>query len=114
VPEFTAPEEPDQVPETDHFLSYTLQFETNSAELKGDVSEVLGQLANDLKSSPYKQLVVEGHTDSVGSDSYNQKLSLKRAQKIRELLISDYQISPKMIIAKGYGSSHPIASNGNF
>ena len=55
--------------------------------------------------------VIEGHTDSQGSESYNQKLSFKRANSVRDYLIANYGIAPHRLTAEGYGESRPIADN---
>lgn len=54
---------------------------------------------------------VEGHTDSTGPESYNQKLSQRRAQAVVELLVNQYGIAPQRLEAKGYGESQPVADN---
>jgi len=65
-----------------------------------------------VKGRFYKTLIVQisGHTDNVGSDSSNQKLSTERANKVREYLLSK-GIDEKRITSKGYGASKPIAPN---
>jgi len=56
-------------------------------------------------------VVIEGHTDNVGSAAYNQKLSQRRADSVRKYLIDNYNIDPDRIDAMGYGEEKPIASN---
>lgn len=63
---------------------------------------------------PFKKLVIEGHTDSIGRDSYNLDLSRRRAQTVRQVLIDKYKIDGSKIEASGYGETRPIADNGNF
>ena len=67
-------------------------------------------MAKAVKDQGYKQIVVEGHTDSRGSASANQSLSLKRAQEVRSHLISQ-GIDASKITAVGRGEDVPIASN---
>ncbi len=55
---------------------------------------------------------IAGHTDNVGSDSYNKRLSQKRADAIKEILIHSHNIAPKRVKAVGYGESMPVADNG--
>ena len=57
-------------------------------------------------------MIVEGYTDSVGSDSYNQQLSERRAQAIQTALVSA-GVEPSRIQARGYGKNFPVASNSN-
>jgi outer membrane protein OmpA-like peptidoglycan-associated protein len=67
-------------------------------------------VAKALNDQGFKRIVVEGHTDSRGSDSANEKLSLKRAESVRTHLVSKGVPSDK-IVATGLGESRPIASN---
>ena len=57
------------------------------------------------------ELVLEGHTDSRGSDEYNNDLSARRAAAVKQKLSADYDIAADRISSVGYGESRPIASN---
>ncbi len=57
-----------------------------------------------------RQLLVTGHTDSVGSDAFNMKLSQRRAQTVRDFMV-DLGVDPKIITASGRGEAEPVASN---
>ena len=59
-------------------------------------------------------MIIEGHTDSVGSADYNQNLGQSRAQTIRGYLIRYGKFDPSTLEAKSYGESKPIADNGNY
>jgi len=87
-----------------------VEFEFDSAELKGASSVVLDVAVDSLKQCPTIPVRVEGHTDAIGSDDYNQRLGLRRAQAVREYLISG-GISSGRISAKSFGESKPIATN---
>lgn len=63
---------------------------------------------------PFTKVIVEGHTDSIGSDASNLTLSQKRAETVRQILIDQYGIDGSKIEAIGYGESQPIADNGNY
>lgn len=63
-----------------------------------------------LKKFPVKKVIIEGHTDSQGSEAYNQQLSLKRAQAVKNYLISQ-GIPAERIEAIGLGESQPISEN---
>lgn len=68
-----------------------------------------------VKNSPgFAELLIHGHTDSVGSADYNLTLSQKRADTIKKYLVRRLGASSGRIVAKGFGESKPIASNGNF
>jgi len=62
----------------------------------------LGQALND-PSLVKQSIIVSGHTDAVGSDGYNQKLSEARAQSVKAFLVDNFQINPQRLIAVGYG-----------
>ncbi len=85
-------------------------FATNRADVRAEFRPVLDQLANSLSQYPGTVIRVEGHTDSVGSASYNQTLSESRAQSVRSYLIQR-GIAPNRIEAIGYGLTRPIADN---
>jgi outer membrane protein OmpA-like peptidoglycan-associated protein len=65
-----------------------------------------------LKEYPQRKAVVEGFTDSTGSDSHNQELSGRRASAVRSALV-DMGIGSERLDAHGYGEAYPVASNGN-
>jgi len=85
-------------------------FPTGSATLQSPVREKLAKVAGIVSSQSGLKLSVEGHTDSVGSEAYNQRLSEKRAQSARDYLVSQ-GVSADSIVSRGYGKSSPIASN---
>ena len=57
------------------------------------------------------RVMIEGHTDSIGSDSYNRRLSERRAESIKRYLLQHFPIELDRLVVKGYGKSKPIASN---
>lgn len=71
----------------------------------------LGELATFLKRFEDLQVDVEGHTDSVGPESYNEQLSQRRAQAVVDMLVNQYGIAAQRLEAKGYGETQPVASN---
>lgn len=85
-------------------------FETGKSDLKDSASINLSKLAGFLNQQQDRALVIEGHTDSVGSDSYNQELSQRRADSVKAFLIG-HGVSPTRITAVGKGESSPVASN---
>ena len=70
----------------------------------------MAKLATFLGEHPNRNVLIEGHTDNVGSDTANQALSEKRAQEVKKLL-TEQGIDERRISAKGYGESRPAASN---
>lgn len=99
--------------QTDRGMVITLGdvlFDTNKAQLKpGGVREVQ-KLADVLKQNPQRTIAIEGFTDSRGSESYNQELSERRANAVRDTLLG-MGISGDRISIRGYGESFPVASN---
>ncbi len=77
--------------------------------------DILKRLAVYLYKTPeFRQLVIEGHTDFIGSETYNKDLSLRRAVQIRRYLVEVLHVDVARIQVIGYGESRPIADNGNF
>lgn len=89
-----------------------VKYEFNSATLTSNAETILDETAQTLQDSPGFRIELSGHTDSVGSDSYNQKLSQSRAESARSYLVNK-GIDPSRIEAVGYGESRPIAPNAN-
>jgi len=85
-------------------------FNTNKAELKSGGIRNVQKLADFLKQYPKHVVLVEGHTDSTGSDSLNQELSDRRASAVRTALI-DKGIGGDRVTTRGYGEAYPIADN---
>jgi len=86
-----------------------LLFATNQATLLPSAQIKLNQLADALANTD-RRIVVEGHTDSRGSDSHNQDLSLRRAQSVRDFLVGR-GIAAERIQVNGYGKTRPVADN---
>ncbi|RLC50885.1 MAG: OmpA family protein, partial [Candidatus Cloacimonadota bacterium] len=87
-----------------------VNFEFNSAELTAGAKEVLMKVVRTLKDYPEMTLLIKGHTDNIGSDAYNLKLSQRRADSVRQFLI-DNGIDPSRLESVGYGETQPIATN---
>ncbi len=85
-------------------------FDLDKAELKPAGMRGIQKLAEFLNENPERKVVVEGYTDSTGSDSYNQQLSERRAQSVRRAL-THAGVDPQRIQAVGYGEQSPVASN---
>lgn len=102
--------------QTDRGLVITLGdvlFNTNKAQLKSGGMHNVQKLADFLKQYPKHKVLIEGYTDSKGSESYNQKLSERRAENVRTALVDVMGISKSRVITRGYGEEFPVASNDN-
>jgi outer membrane protein OmpA-like peptidoglycan-associated protein len=85
-------------------------FDTGKYDLRPPAREALARLSGIVVAHPGLKLQVEGYTDSVGGDVFNQTLSENRANSVRAYLINQ-GIDPTSITAVGYGKSNPVASN---
>ncbi len=85
-------------------------FDFDSANLKPGAREKLARVGGILLTQSGLRIEVEGHTDSVGSDSYNQRLSEQRAASVREYLVMQ-GIQPAAVGTAGFGEAHPVVSN---
>jgi outer membrane protein OmpA-like peptidoglycan-associated protein len=85
-------------------------FDTGKYTLLPGAREKLAKIAGILLSHPTLRLQVEGHTDSVGGDEYNQRLSEQRAGAVRDYLVQQ-SIPADHVTAKGFGKTQPVASN---
>ncbi len=89
-----------------------ITFATDSADLNGQFFEVLGSVTKVLKEFDQTVVEVAGHTDSTGSDAYNQQLSERRAQSVSDYFASR-NIDGQRMITVGMGESRPVADNGS-
>jgi outer membrane protein OmpA-like peptidoglycan-associated protein/predicted small lipoprotein YifL len=93
-------------------LSGSVLFKSNSASLLPEAQGRLDQVAQALKESKGSALVIEGHTDNQGSDTFNQGLSEKRAQAVKDYLVkAGYDSS--LIQVSGMGEANPVADNAS-
>src|SRR5262245_46675694 len=103
-----APKEPDVCKEMVRI--HDIKFENDKAEIQPNASTVLDQTAGALQKCPETRVRLNAYTDANGSDAYNQKLSDRRANAVREYLESQ-GVAAGRIEAKGLGESNPIADN---
>ncbi|MFN4245934.1 MAG: OmpA family protein, partial [Brevinematia bacterium] len=87
-----------------------IMFEFNSFKIKEEFIPIISNLSFKLKDYRELEIIVEGHTDDIGSDEYNQKLSESRAKEVTSLLI-EFGIDPKKISYIGYGKRKPKFPN---
>jgi outer membrane protein OmpA-like peptidoglycan-associated protein len=85
-------------------------FDFNSAALRSSARESLRQMADVFQKYPDTLLVVEGHTDSIGSAAYNKRLSVRRADSVADYL-GTIGVSNSRMETLGYGKSRPVATN---
>ena len=87
-------------------------FDTGMAQLKPGASRKMDQLAQYLTEHPDRRVQVDGFTDSVGTDSYNEELSQRRADAVK-MALNQRGIDPTRVSTTGYGKAYPVASNSD-
>ena len=90
---------------------FNVLFDFDSANLKASNSTVLDGMANFLQSYPKNDIMLEGHTDNKGAESYNIELSQTRANMVKDILVDRYGMESKYLSAIGYGETMPIDTN---
>jgi outer membrane protein OmpA-like peptidoglycan-associated protein len=85
-------------------------FDTGSATLKPATREKLAKISGIVLAHPGLGLQIEGHTDSVGGDQFNQQLSERRADSVRDFLIAQ-GVAGSAVTARGFGKTQPVAAN---
>ncbi len=87
-----------------------LLFATNQFTFSEETAQTIAKLSKQLHSLGIKKLIIQGHTDNVGSEEYNQELSLKRANSVAEVTFK-HGFNPNDVKTIGYGSTKPVVSN---
>ncbi|HDZ38689.1 MAG TPA: OmpA family protein, partial [Marinobacter sp.] len=85
-------------------------FDLNKADLKSSGEQTTARLAQFMREYEDRRVRVEGYTDSTGDATYNQRLSERRAQSVRDALVSQ-GVERRRVETKGYGEQYPVASN---
>lgn len=109
-PVVEAPPAPEPVAEAVR-VELDVKFDFDKAQVKEQSLGDIGNLADFLKQYPQTNTVVEGHTDAIGTDAYNQALSERRANAVRDILVNEYGVGATRVDAVGYGESRPVADN---
>jgi outer membrane protein OmpA-like peptidoglycan-associated protein len=97
-------------------IEFTLEFAIDSAMIRSEYKERGHEAIQYMNAHPEARLVdvlVEGHTDSTGTDEYNYKLSLRRAYNVKQYLVKELGIDPNIIETAAFGEKYPVASNDN-
>ncbi|WP_324731309.1 OmpA family protein [Pseudomonas paeninsulae] len=113
LPEYASPAqviEPDE-PAMPVRVELDVKFDFDKSVVKEGSYADIKSLADLMKQYPQTTTTVEGHTDAVGSDAYNQGLSERRANAVRDVLVEQHGIGTGRVSAVGYGESRPVADN---
>src|SRR5262245_61228428 len=109
-----APPPPPPPPPPPVHKKITLQvdafFDFNKATLKPAGKQKIDEVVREMKANPSVKALVEGYTDSIGTQAYNLRLSERRAMAAKDYMV-EQGIESSRITTKGYGKEHPIASN---
>ena len=95
---------------SEKFVLNNLHFVFDKDILVEKSKQILQDVTNVLKKHPNIKIRIEGHTDSIGAEDYNQYLSMMRANAVKEYLV-EHGISKFRLTTKGFGESSPIADN---
>jgi OOP family OmpA-OmpF porin len=87
-----------------------VNFDFDSAEVRPDSAPILDQAVESLGANVEVIVLVEGHTDALGTDEYNQALSVRRAESVFRYLVNR-GVAPERLRIEGFGESRPVASN---
>lgn len=104
------PPPPPPPPAKKKIVLRSVHFDFDKSKIRPDAIPVLDEAVKILKEEGTVAVIVEGHTDSKGTDAYNLKLSRRRADAVRGYLVK-HGVSPTRIRAEGFGESKPVASN---
>jgi len=88
-----------------------IYFDFGSDQIRSESEPVLKEIAEALTANPTWKLNVEGHTDNIGGDQYNQALSERRAAAVKATLVERHRISASRLTTTGFGASRPKESN---
>jgi OmpA-OmpF porin, OOP family len=108
-----APPPPPSTLETTGSVTLDIEFDTAKWDVKPRYNDEIKQVADFMKAHPEAKVVIEGHTDSVGSGASNIKLSQRRADSVKAYLVNKFGVESNRLRAVGYGPDRPIAGNDN-
>lgn len=92
-------------------LNLHIQFDTGKSVIKKQYYGELKEVGEGMNAQKSLVGVIEGHTDSVGSDASNMALSQRRAKAVRDYIVKNFKVDGKRLTAKGYGETRPVADN---
>ena len=111
IEEKLAMEEPIiQEPVLSHIYTFSMRFPFDSSEISPRYNAEIADFANYMRENPDKKAIINGYTDNFGNEEYNQRLSEKRAEAVKDRIVEE-GISAERLEAKGYGEYNPIANN---
>jgi len=106
--------QPESVPEQKEVVETVelrVQFDFDKSVIKSAYEPQFQELTQALRENPDKTITIEGHTCWIGTEEYNQGLSQRRANAVKQKLVEDYGIDPARLDTRGFGESRPVADN---
>lgn len=97
--------------ELDKPINLKVLFEFDKAVVQPVFNQQIEAVANFMNKYPETTTIIEGHTDSKGSDNYNMGLSQRRAEAVKQELVTIYGIAPNRLSTVGYGETRPVDTN---
>jgi len=107
----TTPDFGQMITSTGKFVTHGILFDTDSDRLKPESASVIKSIARGLEMNPNLKVEIDGHTDSTGAAEHNMDLSKRRAEAVKTVLVSQFNVDASRLTAKGFGSTKPIDSN---
>lgn len=100
---------------TGNYVNLKLEFDVDSYAIRPEYMTILNELGKALNDPRLKdrKMFINGHTDSDGTESYNLRLSMNRAQAVKQYLTLNHAIPPERLIVYGYGESMPLRPNSS-
>lgn len=96
---------------TGRYVTYGILFDTDSDRITLESAAVIKAVARGLETNPNLKLLIEGHTDSVGSADHDLDLSTRRAESVKAVLVAQFTVDPARLTTVGLGASKPLDSN---
>ena len=93
------------------YVTYGILFDTGSDRLKAESAAVIQSIARGLETNPALKLRIEGHTDSVGGSAQNLDLSRRRAEAVKDVLVTQFKTDAGRLTTAGLGDSKPAGAN---
>jgi OOP family OmpA-OmpF porin len=109
-PPTASPTPPPPPPSSKRIVLRGVNFDFDKDEIRPDSRPILNAAVNILNENRDVRISVEGHTDAIGSDEYNEQLSLRRSEVVYRYLVN-HGVAPDRLEVVGYGESRPVASN---
>jgi OOP family OmpA-OmpF porin len=92
-------------------MTLAIEFDVDKAEIKPAYHAELAKGAAFIKKYADQKILIAGHTDSTGTEAYNQDLSRRRAESVRNYLVKNFGVDGSKLFVRGFGETAPVASN---